>query len=58
MKELIYEDCNLKTGFSYSVYRYGNTYLVYECNQDGHKRCFAEFTSREIACAFVRKKCQ
>ena len=58
MKKLIYEDCNLETGFSYSVYRYGNAYLVYECNQDGHMKCIEEFTSYNDAHVFVKKKYQ
>jgi hypothetical protein len=62
MKKLIYEDVNLQTGHSYSVYTYFGAhkqqYLVYECDQDGNMKCIEEFTSCDDAVAFVRKKCK
>lgn len=62
MKTLMYEDVNLETGFSYSVYRFsglsGKSYLIYECNQDGHMKYIREFTSYDNAVAFVKCKCK
>lgn len=59
---LIYEDINLETGYSYSVYRRGlllseARYLVYECDPDGHKTFIGEFSKSE-ALALVRTKCK
>ncbi len=62
MKKLLYEDVNLETGFSYSVYRYnglsGTSYLIYECNQDGHMKYIKEFISYDNAIEFVKYKCK
>lgn len=60
--KLIYENINLKTGYSYSVYRRGDrlselTYLVYECDPNGNKTFIGEFSERE-ALALVSKKCK
>ena len=62
MKKLMYEDVNLKTGFSYSIYRYSSSsktlYLVYECDQDGNMKCIEEVNSCDKALTFVRNKCK
>ena len=60
--KLIYEDINLESKYSYSIYRRGYslsemTYLVYECDPDGHKTLLGEFSKSE-ALALVREKCK
>lgn len=62
MKTLIYEDINLRTKYSYSIYRCGYNlsemrYLVYECDPDGHRTFIGEF-SEDKAYALVREKCK
>ena len=62
MKTLMYEDVNLETGFSYSVYRFsglsGTSYLIYECNNDGCMKYIREFISYDNAIAYVKCKCK
>lgn len=59
---LIYEDINLKTGYSYAVYRRGlrlseARYLVYEQDPEGQRKFIGEFPKRE-ALALVTEKCK
>lgn len=60
--KLIYENINTESKYSYSIYRRGYrlsemTYLVYECDPDGHKVFLGEFSESE-AFALVREKCK
>jgi hypothetical protein len=62
MKKLIYENINLETKCSYSIYRSGHSlsemrYLVYECDPDGRTTLLGEFSEDE-AYALVRTKCK
>lgn len=60
IKKLIYENVNLKTGFSYSVYLcegvVQKSYRVYECNQNGDMKCIKESVSCDEVMAFTRRK--
>lgn len=62
MNTLIYEDINLTTKYSYSIYRYGFSlsdmrYRVYETDPDGHTTYIGEF-SKDEAYKFVKEKCK
>ena len=61
MKTLIFEDCNLETGFTYAVYRCSGSstaYWVYESDQNGHSKVIEEFASQDSAVTFARNKCK
>lgn len=62
MKKLIYEDINLETKCSYSIYRVGYSrsdfrYFVYETDPDGNQVFIGDFTEAK-ALELVREKCK
>lgn len=57
--KLLYEDINLKTKYSYAIYKtWNNEYVVYECDPDGHRVYIGTYNDYDDAYKLIKQKCK